>query len=259
MSDYYDDEYVEFADEDESDEQGFIEEEGEDIPDDLDEADAAEEPDGPDEAARPAGQRQPKWSKLRTRRLFRAARAGDAQAREQLIMAYRGLARNIARKYRDRDEGIPFEDLEQVAYLGLIKAIDRFEPERGFEFSTFATPTITGELRRYFRDKGWSVRVPRRLQDLSQKVKGATDDLAVQLGHTPSVSELAEYLGASVDDVLEAMEASSAYSSVSFEKTSNPDDEDALTLMDSLGDEDRDLTGTDDRLLLDEAISSFSP
>ena len=260
MSDYYDDEYVEFADEDESDEQGFAEEEdGDDILDDLDEADAAEEPDGPDGTVRPAGQRQPKWSKLRTRRLFRAARAGDAQAREQLIMAYRGLARNIARKYRDRDEGIPFEDLEQVAYLGLIKAIDRFEPERGFEFSTFATPTITGELRRYFRDKGWSVRVPRRLQDLSQKVKTATDDLAVQLGHTPSVSELAEYLGASVDDVLEAMEASSAYSSVSIEKTSNPDDEDALTLMDSLGNEDRDLTGTDDRLLLDEAISSFSP
>ena len=79
------------------------------------------------------------------------------QAREQLIMAYRGLARNIARKYRDRDEGIPFEDLEQVAYLGLIKAIDRFEPERGFEFSTFATPTITGELRRYFRDKGFGM------------------------------------------------------------------------------------------------------
>ena len=112
MSDYYDDEYVEFADEDESDEQGFAEEEdGDDILDDLDEADAAEEPDGPDGTVRPAGQRQPKWSKLRTRRLFRAARAGDAQAREQLIMAYRGLARNIARKYRDRDEGIPFEDL----------------------------------------------------------------------------------------------------------------------------------------------------
>ena len=213
-------------------------------------------------ASRLALRRAPKgkaaWDKDRTRRLFHEYKTtGSTEARDQLIMSHLNLVRFLASKFKNRGE--PLDDLVQVGTIGLIKAIDRFDPDRGLEFTTYATPTILGEIKRHFRDKGWSVRVPRRLQDLSQKVKGATDDLAIQLGHTPSVSELAEYLGASVDDVLEAMEASSAYSSVSFEKTSNPDDEDALTLMDSLGDEDRDLTGTDDRLLLDEVISSFSP
>ena len=209
-------------------------------------------------AKRPPREGKVAWDKERTRELFRLYKEeGDEEARDQLVVSHLNLVRFLASKFKNRGE--PFDDLMQVGTIGLIKAIDRFDPSRGLEFTTFATPTIMGEIKRHFRDKGWSVRVPRRLQDLSQKVKGATDDLAIQLGHTPSVSELAEYLGASVDDVLEAMEASSAYSSVSFEKTSNPDDEDALTLMDSLGDEDRDLTGTDDRLLLDEVISSFSP
>ena len=116
-----------------------------------------------------------------------------------------------------------------------------------------------GELRRHFRDKGWSVRVPRRLQELSQKVNRATDDLAVELGHMPSVAEIAEHIGVSVDEVLEAMESSSAYTAVSFETPGSSDDDEAPTLMDHLGDEDRDLMGTDDRLVLEDAISSFSP
>lgn len=249
MSSYPDDEYIEFADEDDADERDLLDQDETDGPDDLD-----EEPGGATVAANP---RPAKWNRLRTRRLFRAARAGDADAREELIMAYDGLARYLARKFKNRGESD--EDLEQVAYLGLIKAIDRFEPERGLEFSTYATPTIMGELRRHFRDKGWSVRVPRRLQELSQKVNRATDDLAVELGHMPSVSEIADHLGVSVDEVLEAMESSSAYSAVSFDTGASIDDEDAPTLMDHMGDEDKDLTGTDDRLVLEETIAEFSP
>lgn len=249
MSSYPDDEYIEFADEDDADERDLLDLDETDGPDDLD-----EEPGGATVAVNP---RPAKWNRLRTRRLFRAARAGDADAREELIMAYDGLARYLARKFKNRGESD--EDLEQVAYLGLIKAIDRFEPERGLEFSTYATPTIMGELRRHFRDKGWSVRVPRRLQELSQKVNRATDDLAVELGHMPSVSEIADHLGVSVDEVLEAMESSSAYSAVSFDTGASIDDEDAPTLMDHMGDEDKDLTGSDDRLVLEETIAEFSP
>lgn len=251
MSSYPDDEYIAFADEDDAGEREYLERDEADDPDGLEEE--PEEPDGtPAANPRPA-----KWNRLRTRRLFRAFRAGDADARQELIMAYDGLARYLARKFKNRGESD--EDLEQVAYLGLIKAIDRFEPERGLEFSTYATPTIMGELRRHFRDKGWSVRVPRRLQELSQKINRATDDLAVELGHMPSVAEIADHLGVSVDEVLEAMESSSAYSAVSFDTGAGTDDEDAPTLMDHLGDEDKDLTGTDDRLVLEETISEFSP
>ena len=252
-----DDDYIEFADEDDSEEESYLDDsELEDL-DDLEEEVEEELEEELEETRSSGGQRQAKWNRLRTRRLFRAMRAGDADARAELIMAYEGLARYLARKFKNRGEAD--DDLEQVAYLGLIKAIDRFEPERGLEFSTYATPTIMGELRRHFRDKGWSVRVPRRLQELSQKVNRATDDLAVQLGHMPSVSELAEHLGVSVDEVLEAMESSSAYSAVSFETGASSDDEDAPTLYDHLGDEDRELMGTEDRLVLEDAISSFSP
>ncbi|RVU98640.1 SigB/SigF/SigG family RNA polymerase sigma factor [Coriobacteriales bacterium OH1046] len=249
MPSYPDDEYVEFADEDDADERDLLDRDGVDDPDE-----GSEEP---DDAASGTVSRPAKWNRLRTRRLFRAFHAGDAAARQELIMAYDGLARYLARKFKNRGESD--EDLEQVAYLGLIKAIDRFEPERGLEFSTYATPTIMGELRRHFRDKGWSVRVPRRLQELSQKINRATDDLAVALGHMPSVPEIAGHLGVSVDEVLEAMESSSAYSAVSFDTGSGTDDEDAPALIDHLGDEDKDLAGIDDRLLLEETISEFSP
>lgn len=249
MPSYPDDEYVEFADEDDADERDLLDRDGVDDPDE-----GSEEP---DDAASGTVSRPAKWNRLRTRRLFRAFHAGDAAARQELIMAYDGLARYLARKFKNRGESD--EDLEQVAYLGLIKAIDRFEPERGLEFSTYATPTIMGELRRHFRDKGWSVRVPRRLQELSQKINRATDDLAVALGHMPSVPEIAGHLGVSVDEVPEAMESSSAYSAVSFDTGSGTDDEDAPALIDHLGDEDKDLAGIDDRLLLEETISEFSP
>ena len=145
------------------------------------------------------------WDKDRTRELFRRLKAsGDAEARDQLIVNHINLVRFLASKFKNRGESL--EDLIQVGTIGLIKAIDRFDPERGLEFTTYATPTIMGEIKRHFRDKGWSVRVPRRLQELSAKVNQATDELTNQLQRSPSVAEIAEHLGSTVDEVLELIE-----------------------------------------------------
>ena len=142
--------------------------------------------------------------------------------------------------------------------LGLIKAIDRFDPDRGLEFTTFATPTIMGEIKRHFRDKGWSVRVPRRLQELSARVNQVTDDLTSELNRTPTVEEVAERLDTSVDEVLEAMESSSAYSSVPLEGGTT-EDEDAPGIIDRFATEDADLISSDDRIVIEETLASFSP
>lgn len=197
------------------------------------------------------------WDKDRTRELFRRYKQeGDEEAREQLIENHLNLVRFLASKFKNRGE--PMDDLIQVGSLGLIKAIDRFDPERGLEFTTFATPTIMGEIKRHFRDKGWSVRVPRRLQELSAKVNQATEDLTRELNRTPTVTEIAERLDASVDEVLEAMESSSAYSSVPLEGTSPGVDDDAPSVIDRFATEDADLAAIDDRMVIDEAIAGFS-
>ena len=198
------------------------------------------------------------WDKEKTHELFRRYKEkGDMDAREQLVMSHLNLVRFLANKFKNRGE--PLDDLVQVGYLGLLKAIDRFDPDRGLEFTTFATPTILGEIKRHFRDKGWSVRVPRRLQELSAKVNQATDKLTTQLQRSPKVEEIADYLGASVDEVLEAMESSSAYSSVSLEAPSGSDADDAPSIMDRFASEDSDLAITDDRLVIEEALAGFSP
>ena len=172
-------------------------------------------------------------------------------------MSHLNLVRFIANKFKNRGE--PIDDLIQVGYLGLLKAIDRFDPSRGLEFTTFATPTIMGEIKRHFRDKGWSVRVPRRLQELSAKVNQATDTLTSQLQRSPTIAEIADYLDATVDEVLEAMESSSAYSSVSLEAPSGADDDDTPSVIDRYATEDSDLAFTDDRIIIEEALASFSP
>ena len=197
------------------------------------------------------------WDKERTRELFcRYKEEGDEDAREQLIVSHLNLVRFLASKFKNRGESL--DDLIQVGTIGLIKAIDRFEPERGLEFTTYATPTIMGEIKRHFRDKGWSVRVPRRLQELSAKVNQATDELTCDLQRSPSVDEIAKYLDVSVDEVLEAMESSSAYSSVPLESGSS-ENEDAPSVLDRYATEDKDLVASDDRMVIQEAISSFSP
>lgn len=198
------------------------------------------------------------WDKEKTRELFRRYKEqGDMDAREKLVMSHLNLVRFLANKFKNRGE--PLDDLIQVGYLGLLKAIDRFDPSRGLEFTTYATPTILGEIKRHFRDKGWSVRVPRRLQELSAKVNQATDTLTTELQRSPKVEEIAAYLNTSVDDVLEAMESSSAYSSVPLEGSGSSDSDDAPSIIDRYADEDNALTFTDDRLVIEDALKSFSP
>ncbi len=198
------------------------------------------------------------WDKDRTRELFRQYKAtGDPDVRDQLIVSHLNLVRFLASKFKNRGE--PLDDLIQVGTIGLIKAIDRFDPSRGLEFTTYATPTILGEIKRHFRDKGWSVRVPRRLQELSAKVNQANDELTNELSRSPSVEEIAKRVGASVDDVLEAMESSSAYSSVPLEGGGSSDDDDAPSVIDHYATEDEDLAASDDRIVLEDAIRDFSP
>ena len=212
-------------------------------------------------ARRRASARTPKgklaWDKERTRELFRLYKEeGDEEARQQLVVSHLNLVRFLASKFKNRGE--PLDDLVQVGTIGLIKAIDRFDPARGLEFTTFATPTIMGEIKRHFRDKGWSVRVPRRLQELSSKVNQVTEELTKDLQRSPSVEEIASALDCSVDEVLEAMESPSAYSSVPLEAPSR-DDDDAPSVIDRFASEDVDLASSDDRMLLEEAIAEFSP
>ena len=202
--------------------------------------------------------RKSSWDKEKTRELFRRYKEkGDMDAREKLVMSHMNLVRFLANKFKNRGE--PLDDLVQVGYLGLLKAIDRFDPERGLEFTTYATPTILGEIKRHFRDKGWSVRVPRRLQELSAKVNQATDALTTELQRLPKIEEIAEYLDASVDEVLEAMESSSAYSSVPLEGAGGGEGEDAPSVIDRYATEDTALTFTDDRLVIEDALKTFSP
>lgn len=217
----------------------------------------------PEERRRARAKRPPRegrvaWDKERTRELFRLYKEeGDEEAREQLIVSHLNLVRFLASKFKNRGE--PIDDLMQVGTIGLIKAIDRFDPSRGLEFTTYATPTIMGEIKRHFRDKGWSVRVPRRLQELSAKVNQTTDDLTRELQRPPSVAEVAERLGATVDEVLEAMESSSAYSSVPLEGTGQSADDDAPSIIDHYATEDDDLAASDDRMVIEDVIGDFTP
>ena len=173
-------------------------------------------------------------------------------------MSHLNLVRFLASKFKNRGE--PLDDLIQVGTIGLIKAIDRFDPSRGLEFTTYATPTIMGEIKRHFRDKGWSVRVPRRLQELSAKVNQVTDELTTELQRSPSIEEIAKKLGVSVDEVLEAMESSGAYSSVPLEGGgSSVDGDEAPSIIDQYITEDEALAGSDDRIVLEDAIADFSP
>jgi RNA polymerase sigma-B factor len=170
---------------------------------------------------------------LREQQLFARYRGRqDPAAREQLVERFLPLAKRLAQRYSRGGE--PLEDLVQVASLGLLKAIDRFDPERGTAFSTFAVPTIAGELKRYFRDKGWAVRVPRDLQELALQVDRMVDRLTRELGRAPTVSEIADELGLTDEQVLEAREAAAAHRTESLDRPCS-DDEGAARLADTLG------------------------
>lgn len=173
--------------------------------------------------------------------------------RKELIVAHLNLARFLAVKFANRGE--PLDDLVQVGTVGLLKAIDRFDASRGVEFTTYATPTIVGEIKRYFRDKGWAVKVPRRLQELNLAVNRAGDKLAVELGRSPTVGELAERLGAAEEDILEAQELGQAYNLLSLDsEVSGEADKKSQTLSDTVGTTDAGLELLEDRANLQRAF-----
>jgi RNA polymerase sigma-B factor len=174
---------------------------------------------------------------------------GDLSAREQLIEQYMSLVRSLARRYSYRGEQL--DDLVQIGAIGLIKAIDRFDIERGVELTTYATPNIIGEIKRHFRDKGWSVRVPRGLQELNVQLSRLIEEQTVELGRSPTIPELAKAAGAEEEDVLEALESGRAYSSVSLSTTAGGQEEDGeLDPLESLGAEEPQYEVSEDRAVL---------
>lgn len=189
------------------------------------------------------------------RRFDEYRQSGDVAIRDELAEAHLRLAVHLARRFDNR--GVPLDDLVQVASLGLLKAIERFEPERGLEFSTFATPTIIGELKRHFRDKGWSVRVPRRVQELHVRLNTLVNELTQQLGRSPSIPELALAARASEEEVLEAMEASQAYRSASLDI---PDEDGGTSSSQAhLGQVDDGPLHIENKLVVERLLASLPP
>jgi RNA polymerase sigma-B factor len=173
---------------------------------------------------------------------------GDLAAREELIERYMSLVRSLARRYAYRGEQL--DDLVQIGAIGLIKAIDRFDLERGVELTTYATPNIIGEIKRHFRDKGWSVRVPRGLQELNVQVSKLIEQLTVQLGRSPTIPELARAAGVEEEQVLEALESGRAYSSVSLSTGGGSDEDGELDPLESLGTIEHEYEVSEDRAVL---------
>jgi RNA polymerase sigma-B factor len=190
------------------------------------------------------------------RKLEEYAESGDKALRDQIVASQVGLAEYLARRFKNRGE--PIEDLIQVALLGLLKAVERFDPSRGLEFSTFATPTIVGELKRHFRDKGWAVRVPRRVQELHLRMGTVVNNLSQELGRSPTIPEIAQRAEVSVDEVLEAMEAGRAYRFSSIDAPATDDDDRAASpAAAQLGEDDTGLEEVEQRILLSPLIASL--
>ncbi|MFI1417187.1 RNA polymerase sigma factor SigF [Streptomyces sp. NPDC020731] len=178
-----------------------------------------------------------------------------AELRNRLVRMHLPLVEHLARRFRNRGE--PLDDLTQVATIGLIKSVDRFDPDRGVEFSTYATPTVVGEIKRHFRDKGWAVRVPRRLQELRLALTTATAELSQLHGRSPTVHELAEKLAISEEEVLEGLESANAYSTLSLDVPDTDDESPAVA--DTLGAEDEALEGVEYRESLKPLLEDLPP
>ncbi|WP_232681457.1 RNA polymerase sigma factor SigF [Nocardioides sp. R-C-SC26] len=182
--------------------------------------------------------------------------AARSTSRDALVHLHLPLVEHCARRFRNRGE--PFEDLVQVGTIGLIKSIDRFDTERGVEFSTYATPTIIGEIKRYFRDKGWAIRVPRRLQELRMQISSASGELTQSLGRSPTPSELAEAIGCTVDEIIEGLESSNAYSTLSLDASDDSDDSPS-SMLDSLGIDDEGLEHVEVRESIKPLLAQLPP
>jgi RNA polymerase sigma-B factor len=180
----------------------------------------------------------------------------DPADRDLLVERYLPLARQLAHRYQRGQ--VPFDDLFQVACLGLLKAIDRFDPKRGRAFSSYAVPTMAGEIKRHFRDRTWSVRVPRDLQELALKVERTASELSLSLRRQPTVAEIATAVGANDEDVLEALEAGSAYEATSLQSPVG-DEGGSGTLGDSIGTDDGGFTRAEQRATLEELMRALTP
>jgi RNA polymerase sigma-B factor len=190
-------------------------------------------------------------------RLFeRYRRTGEIAARDALVERFLPLAKHLARRYGR--ESRHAEDLEQVASLALLKAIDRFDADRGIAFTSFATPTIVGELKRYFRDKSWTVRVPRDLQELTLNVNRAVDALETELGRAPTAAQVADRLDVTVEQVLEARVAASARHGVSLDRPGGDGDDEDSTLGDRLGVVDESLSRTEDSVTVERLMATLA-
>lgn len=174
--------------------------------------------------------------------------------RDELVTMNLPLVEHLARRFRDRGEN--HDDLVQVGTVGLIKAVDRFDTDRGVQFSTYATPTIVGEIKRHFRDRGWAIRVPRRLQELRISLSRATSELSQSTGRSPTVADLAKHLDITEDEVLEGLESAQAYATSSLDAGTS-DGEDSMSLGATIGDEDAALEGVENRESLKPLLAAL--
>jgi RNA polymerase sigma-B factor len=184
------------------------------------------------------------------------ARTRDPALRDELVAAHLGLAEFLARRFANRGE--PLDDLVQVASLGLLKALERFDPDRGVEFSTYATHTIVGELKRHFRDRGWAVRAPRRMQELYLRLGRVVATLSQELGRSPTIAELAANVEVSEEEVLEALEAGQAYQFASLDAPPGAD-ADTDPLGSRIGETDQELVGAEQRADLAPLLALLEP
>ncbi|HXM72101.1 MAG TPA: SigB/SigF/SigG family RNA polymerase sigma factor [Candidatus Dormibacteraeota bacterium] len=207
-----------------------------------------------------AQQRIPREELRALHRRYRETKdpAERERIREQLVNAYHDFVYFLARKFQNRGE--PLDDIVQVGYLGLIKAIERFDPDLGYEFTTFATLTVAGEIKRHFRDKGTAIRFPRRLQELHQSVLRINEQMKNELGREPTVAELAERLGVTPDDVTEAMEIGPAYVPLSLDQpVASSDGQDSRSVSEQIGSPDPELDRVEMRDVLDRAMEHLTP
>jgi RNA polymerase sigma-B factor len=177
--------------------------------------------------------------------------------REELVQLHLPLVDHCARRFMNRGE--PLDDLVQVGTIGLIKSVDRFDTDRGVEFSTYATPTIIGEIKRYFRDKGWAIRVPRRLQELRMQITSTTAELTQNLGRSPTPRELADVIGCSVEEIVEGIESSNAYSTLSLDATDDSGEDGGASMLELMGLDDEELEHIEIRESIKPLLEALPP